>query len=841
VAPLSPCAPASRSFSRADIVALGQAGKPWEFLAIAARALDVAPGDAGIRFLAAANLARLALSTPALAMLGSMPHEVRADPAVTSLEHELRAFPSDRVAASSLRATFQANIGALRARGVLADEDAGAWLASLESWTVCRAKGGSIVRYPSRGAPLSAWIGLADARAIAAKSAADLPGAKDGFPAPIVLDGFDPPWALIECDRARPVSAAGYHPPLIVVEESLDSVCWALAVADLREVLSRERVSIFLGPGAADRFERSLMERLGSQISGFCIPARAGGSPGVGAAFRRGCEAQERLTESLAARAASLYADRDAAFWRRRYDGARSGGPPLRILIPTTRYSTFVQHASRDLAEAATRAGHEARVMIEPDDRARFSGAAYLREVVAFEPDLIVLINYPRGVMRSVFPANVPYLCWLQDPMPHLFDLEIGRGQTGLDFLAGHLFSELFEKFGYPTDRVIPAPVVASAAKFHTGTVAPAAGSRHECEVAFVSHHSQTPDELLATLLAQAGTEARVRGALEGILPAVRAAVDDCCQVPPHQALAREVRAHLRAALGTEPDDATAARVLRHYALPLAERMFRHQAVEWALDLCSRRNWRLHLYGTGWERHERFGACARGPIEHGDDLRAAYAAARVHLHVSLGTLVHQRVLECALSGGLPLCRLHRDALAGFKTRAQIACAALGEPHVIDEPHQMIGWRIADCPEAMAMTAQFQRLGDAVGDPTGLGDVPSEFCWVRRDRLESNRRLAPIIDRRYDAMWLLGDLAEATFWSRETLEARVERAIERSAWRTGVSAGIRSRTLAELTHDSFIARCLGAIRGSLGERGGSDSGVTPGPRAERADAVTMATR
>ena len=56
---------ASGSVTRGQILALGQADRPWEFVGLAHRALAAHPSDAGVRFLLAANYAKLELRTAA--------------------------------------------------------------------------------------------------------------------------------------------------------------------------------------------------------------------------------------------------------------------------------------------------------------------------------------------------------------------------------------------------------------------------------------------------------------------------------------------------------------------------------------------------------------------------------------------------------------------------------------------------------------------------------------------------------------------------------------------------------------------------------------------------------
>src|SRR5262249_16387321 len=147
-------------------------------------------------------------------------------------------------------------------------------------------------------------------------------------------------------------------------------------------------------------------------------------------------------------------------------------------------------------------------------------------------------------------------------------------------------------------------------------------------------------------------------------------------------------------------DAGTRARalVLRTYAFPMADRMLRHQTAAWAASLARERGWRLRLYGRGWDTAAAFEEFARPGIAHGEALRACYRAAAAHLHVSAHTLTHQRVMECALSGGLPLCRLLPDLLQPARVLAQWACVMRGEAVEEDLERGMVGYVWMDQPE-----------------------------------------------------------------------------------------------------------------------------------------------
>src|SRR6185295_13062943 len=122
----------------------------------------------------------------------------------------------------------------------------------------------------------------------------------------------------------------------------------------------------------------------------------------------------------------------------------------------------------------------------------------------------------------------------------------------------------------------------------------------------------------------------------------------------------------------------------------------RHQTVAWAAELARERGWRLRLYGRGWAEVPELAEFARPEVSHGEALRACYRATAAHLHVSIYTLAHQRVMECALSGGLPLSRLVPENLVvPLRLRAQWALATRGEPVTRDAARGLHGFSWMD--------------------------------------------------------------------------------------------------------------------------------------------------
>lgn len=829
----------ARRFSREDVLRLGQGGKAWEFAPVAVAALRAAPGDAAVRFLFAAALGRLGLRTLALEQLVLVTGEAARDPAVGQLRAALGELPSDEIGSAERVGLVRGNVGALGDRGADLRCAVDEWCGNAGCGQAYRTSDGNVVRRGRGEADPGRWVHLADhagaARSFVAQHVAGKPAG------PVTLEGVDPPWLLMELSRTMRADATGFQARLVVLQADVMEALDGLSLVDLRAELAEERVLFLAGLDAGARMGAWARANLGKRLTGAFVPLmgmRTRLEPGAQGEMAAALKEQERVAAELKARVHARDAGRGTGYWADRFGGAgfttetrkhaekteeftteaqrhgerrgergeERGGDAraLRILIPTCRYTTFLRHAAADLAEAFTRLGHRAEVLMEADGHSQMSSVAYLEAMDRVDPDLIVFLNYTRAQMAGLLPPGQPVVCWVQDMMPHLFTAESGASQGPMDFIAGHCGEELFTRYGYPRERAIGCPVVASERKFHPGPVGEELRERFACEIACVTHHSETVSAMHKRLKRESARDPDAAGAMEELLPACVDVATRAHDLNVWSVLRDEVRRVLAGRHRHAGNADVEGAFFRNYAMPVADRALRHQAIGWAARIAERRGWRLRLFGKGWEKHPELARYAAGLTEHGEELRACYQLAAVQLHLCISTLTHQRPMECVLSGGLPVMRATRDALAGLNARAKRACLDNGAGAIgVDAGTGAPVCSFADSAEGMAYASMLQRMGMTVRNPGVVVQAARAAGMGKRSGLD------PI---ETDPAWLFGDLPEICFRNEAELEALVERAIGRPSWREAVSAGIAGRVRAKLTHTTLARRMLEAVGG-----------------------------
>ncbi|MBA4039419.1 MAG: hypothetical protein C0468_03700 [Planctomyces sp.] len=675
----------------------------------------------------------------------------------------------------------------------------------------------------------------------------------------VYLDGLTPPGVLRRAMQATPKNPDGSQSRVVAVVADPLALLDALCVEPLGRELTDPRLALFLGPEALGHLAAWLDSRARYIIGGAVVGPEpsAPGSGTVAAVLAEALRKQALRTLAARARVAALYPpSATPAQWAARFARAADAPPqphaapahpapaaapseptnaaapadqaqpadlpqpdgpvheqggPLRVLIPTCRFSTYIRHASDDLASALRSLGHAAGTLVEPDDHTRLSPLAYLEAVEQARPDMIVLINYTRASMPSLMPDAVPFVCWLQDAMPHLFTPEAGAAQGELDFAVGYCFPELFARFGWPIQRAMASVLAVCPRKFDARAPhPPELAARLACDVAMVTHQSETPEALVQRVTEesaqgprQAGDAiARVRDAVHGAFAAGHTdwsgeAID---------ALTARALAPMGPAVAT-PE--TIARVAHTLARPLADRILRHQSAAWAASIAKRRGWSFCLHGRGWDRHPILAPYARGELPHGDALRTSYAVAKAHLHAAPGTYLHQRVIECALSGGLPLVRATAACLREVLDHAVYAAALTPGLERLGARDGVYELPLIDSPHCAAVVAQAQRLGLSTAPwvTDGLVRLPEGF--VRRCKAHP-----AWVARQHHEAWLIGDLAQSTFASEAQLETLLEAAVTRPQRRAAMSAAMAARAHRSLTMPSLAGRVVRFVGQSL---------------------------
>ncbi len=768
------------------------AGRLWDAL----RAADGAGSDG--RPIAAAACVRLGLKTAALEYL----REAGAGPDVEALQRLALQLPDDHLPAATRIERASRNVEALFERGVDVRAALDAWSRSVEDENWFEAADGNVVRRRATG---GAWLRVADDRGDARRvalpagvGAADVQQCK-----PITIEGIDPPWLLLRMVEATPATQNGHRPRINVVQADVGELLDGLACADLRDVIGDDRVRFFVGADASVAFDRDLRSRFDTIIAGPIVrmhaKQRAAPSPEAvieAVARDQGAE-HERLTREVAKK----YAERNVEWWRKRYEEAFAAGRPLRVLIPTCRYSTFVRHSAEDLAEAARARGLEARLVIEPDDSSRLASVAYLRALSEFEPDLVLTINYPRASLGPIADASVPFVCWVQDAMPQVFEKASGGP---LDLLVGHLDVPEFVRLGHDRSRLLALGVPANPRKFHRGDVEPELRRKHECEIAYVGHQSEPPDAMHRRMLEASKASPAAAKLMETLRPKVLEIAAQAGQVSAYASIDAAVRGAIRSLSGREPDARMVSLITHQYAMPLADRAFRHQALRWAAEIAEERGWRMRVYGRGWDTHPELNQFAVGPIEHGEDLRACYQAASCHLHVSIRNMIHQRPIECAMSGGLPIVRATMDELQSLRLwiMSRVVREAPAHASLLGSRRQI--WRYWSHPLLLRWNSIRQRHG-----------LPQEHCEWLDDWMETRLHAGDVPAEEHLADWLYGGWGELMFTTKDSLKERLVMAVESPRWRERMSTGVAKRAASSLTTDAGVERVIDLVRQGLG--------------------------
>jgi hypothetical protein len=165
------------------------------------------------------------------------------------------------------------------------------------------------------------------------------------------------------------------------------------------------------------------------------------------------------------------------------------------------------------------------------------------------------------------------------------------------------------------------------------------------CDVSFISDDS-TPAEERVTRAAEAARSHDLKHLLWEIFERCRADYGANSPIVHPAAVATRVR-QACGALGIAPSAEQHAALLG-FAGDVNKVLFQHETLGW---LANDANFKLHLYGRGWERHPALACHARGPVPDERTRQAIFRASKINLSASPYGAVVPHLLEGVAAGG----------------------------------------------------------------------------------------------------------------------------------------------------------------------------------------------
>ncbi len=814
---------------RDTVFATGCDGDVGAFLTIADRALAEWPGDAELRMLAVRRLAEQGLLYRAARVAEGFPDVMRSDDGFAAMLRELDAPRNNGLASWDRYSTqFEDNLAALRGRYDWADDMLLAWQGARDRLELHRTTTEQWQVFDRGWEGAGGWRpGFGEHRPQqAVEEIASLVANK--VVAPIVIDGVGLGHDLPHMYAATRSTLHGACPIIYLIETSPAAIAVALHLNDWREMIADDRVRFCVGEAAHDNFACLLAGDDWAALPQTVVrplpwdPNLAGR---VEQCLAKITEQVRQRVDDVRAEATGKYRHRDAAYWRRRFTSALAGGDqPLRVLGLTSLFTTVLQYSTRDALRAFASLGCETRLLIEPNNHSCVTPEKMLATVAAFEPDLVVAIDHTRASQAVGLIAEVPFLTWIQDRLPWLFDAASGRSMGPLDFCMGFARGELVERCEYPAARFLSCEMATDPGAFvaddggeiddgrsdgttHLAVRADdAAGgasrlacdaARFACDVAYATHSSESPDRFHEAARRRCGGDQDRR-----LLDAMR---DELTAISTRGELNGGLRfdaflERMEQATGIQVEAQARHDLIGNYVRIMVDRLLRHQTIEWASNWAEAGGHRFHLYGNGWNDHPRFAVYARGTLSHGPELGTAFRGAAVNLHAGCNTALHQRVLDGLAAGGFFLIRRHAGDVSYRVSRAIHEFVRANDLH----PPALVGWKDLPSPLDKAFRALRRMNGLDPDAAVELGEA--HFANLRAIHEDGTVLLA-------SQLW--PDFEGVTFGTEAEFVERLEWFLSHSEERRTIASSMREQALEHFSYEVLMRKVLSWMTDVLG--------------------------
>ncbi len=193
-----------------------------------------------------------------------------------------------------------------------------------------------------------------------------------------------------------------------------------------------------------------------------------------------------------------------SAEFRRRREDIIAGRLQPRILIETSRWTTFLQYSSADFQRAFEALGCETRLIKEENDAQTLTLPFRLQTLADFQPDALFLVSHARPTV-PFYPRQLSIISHIQDKCGPLLGYNDLRDHiTNTDMLA--CVSREHQRFilhkNVPLNQTLIMPIPADEKHFYPLPADHPLAGRFSADISFVKHADGEKQQVFEQFLA---------------------------------------------------------------------------------------------------------------------------------------------------------------------------------------------------------------------------------------------------------------------------------------------------------------------------------------------------
>lgn len=330
-----------------------------------------------------------------------------------------------------------------------------------------------------------------------------------------------------------------------------------------------------------------------------------------------------------------------------------------RIMIITSRFTTFLKYCAADFDKAFRQLGCPTRFLIEEKNTQFITGHLNWQSLHDFRPDVIFMVSHARPSVPYL-PRELPFMGYIQDKCgPHAVQSDIRGHITPEDlFVCASLELQRFMLAKQvPPSQVLYLPIPVDDALFYPLSELPLGHPMLGAEVSFVKHGSAQAEVVFRKFM-ENNIEKAHHAEVRAILTRVFSQLFEwsCKRGDETRRYEQDMQEFVKQFVhgSTQEHRNWLEYLVSLFYLTVYSSAWRCQFIE-ALDQAGIS---VALYGNHWEEHARLKHLSRGPVERNDLLNCVYNFSKINLSINQAGTIHQRITECGLAGGFVMVADH---------------------------------------------------------------------------------------------------------------------------------------------------------------------------------------